>query len=152
MVEALKRFPLIRLAFRPFNIKFDESSSTFLANVNSHQGLTICDKIDITKQPRWLAEGDFIWTTSVSESPPIPENLTEAFVGGFFELDGHFVDSKVKIKDIFCALIAPPTHFNIPRFGRREKPVSFITLRGGDPCFDEGPILLFWAEGLKKIE
>lgn len=140
VVEAIINAKRTRLLYRPTHIKFGEHNPIFLAHINSYHDLAIGDKVsfDTVVLPRWLwlPSNDFIETKIELET--YLKTIKECYVAGFFEVTGHTSHCAIQIKDIFCALTKtePFACYNVLRTGSDKK----------------DPILLFWTEGLLKIE
>lgn len=145
MVKALMASGQIRLAYRPNGFKFEENEAIFLAQMNSHYNLSVGDNVVFPEQPGWLITGDFLWNIQEEKISSVfaykrGDSFGERFyVAGFFKLAGKLKQSAIKTEDIFCALM-------VRRYELPEE--SYILTSPYRPH----PVLLFWAEGLKKIE
>jgi len=134
LVQALINTKKIRLGHRPSSVKFDETVPIFLASLNQIHNFSIGDTISLgDTNYDWLTEGN--WIIPSNGEPYFLARHAGPFLCGFFELNGHIINSQIKISDIFCALAV------------RLKDIIRI-LKVSD---ENSPVLLFWVEGLKLV-
>lgn len=152
-LKATRRSKAIRISYRLQDIKYDEESPVIMSDLNECHGIHIGDVVDIFKKPYGLQDGCLFW-----DEQPIPHPYTKAnrqetepcIVTGFIELEGRVVNSRVKIKTMFCT-VAPMKNLFLWISEKMELSEGCIlkTANSANPISD--PLLLFWVEGLEKI-
>lgn len=143
LLRALVDSHKIQLAFRPEAIKFNEQTAVFLSHLNTHNGLSIGDSIDL-KDEQALHCLDYnknpLWLHDILKEIERRPASTECLVAGFFKITGYLKpkenekSSSIHLEEIFCALSL-------------INPWRILRIGSGY----ESPILLFFADSLVKI-